>query len=946
MPDLVPSFPTSLDSTKSPPYAVVSNTSAEVGYSGYDLQVYFENAGVTAVKTELEYLEVTLVTLDIADESATKSFNILRSTLLTYFKDENNAANKTYIQPLLIKDLPLGESGQRYTVHIIEHFNTLNQLEKDDHDTTSFVKSGAPDKTTITLTKIDGTAENVDYERVDGALVLLEEDEETGKYPEGKVIAVTGVKRPGVEFTAKLENISNGGSDFKRIIFYHTYTPVEGNAAKISITKLDILESDLQLGYKLCLLNFPPAKQDSSQSTYAVLENTEGKNGAKSNTVFTTNDIRVKISPAAIKSASSSDNTGVKITLAPNFYTGEAKIDLSVLARRSGTTAYATTNIKNITYDPSNPSLTTSTPFLVTSIYIAPSSGAASYQPLAVNTPYDFVLIATVESGGIGNSAIVPLGKAGQISQSETSTVVKGQQLVPMLTQPVFSTNFQVVKIKPPAIKNVGGILITNLTYSAPAINDSQRTLQNHQYWVLTKVLPGDKSVIASDVTQFSSGTTTPAATLEALKSFTVLPGQVDSNASYQLSSTEIFALPISMTNVFPELLTHPGIVKFGNNNYIKLGEEKVFSFKDLIESDTVDRINNLAVNVSKGADGNDFLAVSLSHKPLTDKSLEVTNINIEVSSSSSFSELLWVASSPIGTANGVSIVKKELNFQQTSDPQEHLQVWIYPASDSDTPQLFVEGVAYYVRAAYSVNQKGFAGNVKGSNFIVANTPIVENAEKAPLPGPSSVSAFSNVNTKTIAGFYSIPTSNVYPANSSVVGATVELYGSELIDAKPLQTKNLGFVGNTTAVQLNFSFTLDDVQTDSYNILVRLKVRLGNVERDTTATFAVVAFPKPVKIFKYEILTLTPPKTYPKVSEIAGKMGLTLRVTLVPGTNASNVFSVLPHMVNGVVTPVLNLTDRGNGVWETTFNALQDVLLIDPVIFAVGVGGSGFDVKA
>jgi hypothetical protein len=253
--------------------------------------------------------------------------------------------------------------------------------------------------------------------------------------------------------------------------------------------------------------------------------------------------------------------------------------------------------------------------------------------------------------------------------------------------------------------------------------------------------------------------------------------------------------------------------------------------------------------------------------------------------------------------------------------------------------------VAYYVRAAYSVNQKRFTGNVKGSNFIVANTPIVENAEKAPLPGPSSVSAFSNVNTKTISGFYAIPTSNVYPANSSVVGATVELYGSELIDAKPLQTKNLGFVGNTTTLQLNFSFILENVQTDSYNILVRLKVRTGNVERDTTATFAAVAFPKPVKIFQYEILTLTPPKTYSKVGEIAGKTGLTLRVTLFPGTNASNVFSVLPHTVNGAVASVLNLTDRGNGVWDTTFNALQEVLLIEPVIFAVGVGGSGFDIK-
>jgi hypothetical protein len=937
----------SFDSNKTPPYAVVPNTSTKTGASGYDLKLYFQKAGPEAINPELDYLEVNLFTLQVTENNS-KSFKIHRATLVdNYFNYAINAGSKIYTQPLLIDDLPLGESGANYTVHVIEHFNTPGGVENDTHDTTSFIKSGAPDKTVITLTKIEDTAVNVDFERANnGALSPLTKDA-SGNYPAGKTVVATGVKRNNVQFTAKLENVSNGGSEFKRIIFYHTYTPVEGNAAKISISKFDVLEGDIRNGFISCLLQFPAAKQDTSQTTVAALENSEGRNGVKSNTIFTTNDIRVKISSAAIKSASSSDNTGVKITLAPNFYTGsDDKINISVLARKSNTASsnpeYATTNIRNVTYDPSNPSLTTSIPFLVTSIHTAIPSTTASLLPLAVNTSYDFVLVATAEDDGIDDSGCVLLGKKGEISQSETSAIVKGQQLVPMLNQPVFSTNFEVVKIKSPATKNLGGILITNLTYTAPVIVDSSRTLPNHQYWELTKVLPGNKSVIAFDITQFSSGTTTPAATLEALKSFTVLPGQVDVNASYQLSSTELFALPTTMTNAFPELLTNPGIVKFGNNNYIKLGVERVFSFKDLIDSNTVDRINNLAVSVSKGADGHDFLAVSLSHKPLTDESLEITSINLEVSSSSSFSNLLWVASSPIGTANGV---KKELTFQQTSDPQEHLQVWIYSANDSVLPQPFVENVAYYVRAAYSVNQKRFTGNVKGSNFIVANTPIVENAEKAPLPGPSSVSAFSNVSTKTISGFYAIPTSNVYPANSSVVGATVELYGSELIDAKPLQTKNLGFVNNTAALQLNFSFILENVQTDSYNILVRLKVRTGNVERDTTATFATVAFPKPVKIFQYEILTLTPPKTYSKVGEIAGKTGLTLRVTLVPGTNASNVFSVLPHTVNGAVASVLNLTDRGNGVWDTTFNALQEVLLIEPVIFAVGVGGSGFDIK-
>jgi hypothetical protein len=947
-------------------YEVVRNDSSDVP-SCSTLNLYFKGTGPAAVKSTLNYFEV-----NISTDCETLCTRINKSDLVAYFKNPENAQSSMYSFDIPLSSLPLGDAGATYLLYINEEFNTADPHK--EYDAISFNKSGAPAAPTLSIV-------------AEGSPVQVA--------AEGGYAKMVG--RTGVIYNVSLDQ-SSGGSPYKTVYLTHIYVKekVVGSVSSDELTKFTqattIQQSDMDNKFIRIQVDFPGAKVDSNQSTFVFTENLDGKNSAKSEVKKHTNNARVVIAPNSITSASFNQSEGVSVVLSETFYSGNQPIFYSVLAKKSSasSTGYATTNIINMAFNPADvPSsaIVEDVTQIATGVAspgvaavaaqpaVPPTSGSAgvpavlavarvlavaTFANLTANASYDFILVAS--SVEIDPTPTVILGRSSAASAEPTlslpSNVVKGQMLVsvpsPLNT---LSNTFNARKIVAPETTNLGGLRITGLSYTETPIPNpaASGNLKSHQCWTLSKVSKdGTKKELASDLTQLSGISSTAA--LEQLSSFTVVPQELDTDSSYELAVYEALALLPSMISSFPGLKTDASVKLYNRNYYFLLNADspQAITFKDLVDSNTIDQVYKVAVSPGKDTDGYDFLGVCMSHLPLSNEQLAVAKIRFEVSTSSSFTKTLFISSTSSSSGSSPPPTRI-LDVNQSADLSEYQRLWIFDDSvapgtaATSSPQLLCEGAAYYVKVTYIAKQLGFSITVAGSQSSVASTLIRDNSVKL-LPGAVSVNATANPTTKKITGSYLLPQS--YPTDYALDSARVSLYGSDFVKESPLKTVNLTRRG-FTSFPTTFEFDLSndgELQKDSYNILVTLVLRettQTNVTTDSTPAHTSVAFSSAVDIQGYEIVANTTPPSGPfTASEIAGKTSLVLRVFLA-ANNAEEVKVLLPHQ-GGVFLSLTPVTTANStfAVWQSgPFNALPTTLTTEPLILAIGVPGAGYDIS-
>jgi hypothetical protein len=592
--------------------------------------------------------------------------------------------------------------------------------------------------------------------------------------------------------------------------------------------------------------DFGTANIDTTQTTHVILENQAGRNGPLSNVVVTSNDSRVVIAKDSILSVSYADADGVDVLLNRNFYQLSDPIKISVIARVAGTSNYSTTNVINVDFDPLEPLFA----YNVSQIFIGDEPGILVDLP--VNIPYEFALVAASEN--ITATEILLEGKNSiVVSQSETSNSKKGQVFfsTPLTPLPLLAPDLTVDTVLAPD-KMAGGIRVSGVKFTSSPYPANTKPYQS---WTLTKFENGVATQLASDITQFSGDVTD----FTALKSFTVPKIAVNKAWSYELAVVEVYAIPPAMITCFPSITSQPNVMLVKNINYIPVGAVQKISFKDKVDPASIEAPDCVVVSVGRGVNDTEFLVLTINHADLSDKTLSISKLLIEVSTSDTFAKPMWissVASDPTSDPTDASgnlvpdssTAFKELAVEQDlKDPNEHVIVYIYQGATGDLQsegQKLCPGAVYHVRVRYSVEQTGYSILTASSNYANANTEVLAGTSSFPLPGPASVSATADVINKTITGFFIVPSPIDIP-NGVVTGALIQLYGS---DVKNVLQEVRNGVNTMQQVNTNFSFSLKEIQSASYNIYVTLYIKVGTEQKTSTRSHTSVPFASRIKI--------------------------------------------------------------------------------------------------
>ena len=330
-----------------------------------------------------------------------------------------------------------------------------------------------------------------------------------------------------------------------------------------------------------------------------------------------------------------------------------------------------------------------------------------------------------------------------------------------------------------------------------------------------------------------------------------------------------------------------------------------------------------------------------MSHVPLSKEQLAVSKICFEVSTSSAFSNSLYIS----GNSDPTQMpAMKILEIPQVDDLSEYQRLWLFDNNGTvaSAPVNFCEGASYHVRVTYVARQIGYTSAVKGSHPVIANIITFEGSARL-LPGADSVNAFADSNTKKINGSYILPSS--LPTGYSLDRVKVALYGSDFVKDTPLKTRTLTRTGSSSIPNV-FMFDLsneEEIQKESYNILVTLVLRNNdtNTTVDSTVVHTSVSFSTPVEILRYQISSTSPTRLY-NVSDIAGIQNLIFNVKL--SGPAQTVIVLFPR-VGGNVLTLLPVSNTNGTEWQANFAALQTKLDIEPLILAVGLPGTGYAIS-
>jgi hypothetical protein len=758
------------------------------------------------------------------------------------------------------------------------------------------------------------------------------------------------VGRENSKFRVSFDSSKSGGTGIKNIIYTHTYhaaPPLNaisgpGPAATLQVvrTSVPLTAEDERRGFKEVNIPFPNAAVDTIQTTHFELENKEGRNSAKSETIVTSNSVRVKIAKDSIQSASYDQVGGVAIVISPDFYTESDSIKFSVLARKSSppSSPYSTTNIINVEYNAAIPNDNWN---LVIVNKIA--SGAETTTDLQLNVAYDFVLVATDKNGGIEATDALNLFETDDPSQSEISNVVKGQQLVNFAAP--LPTLSGVVR------KDPLGLRIA-LNYSVPELKPTTPPTKNYQYFVMTKISKdGVREVIATDFKQWSPvALSNPPANANAnnrlseLNSLLVPSKYVDDDSTFEFAAFEAFPLLPSMLSCFPGLKDDRNVKILGNPRlfyYLMNGSSpRTITFQNMLDPSKVDKIDKISASIGRDANGIPFIGVCMSHSSLENLNVNVTGIQYQVSNTDCFSQSSLLYISNFGTfGTGVPEPSKTLSLPNSplspGDIEEYRQLWVYNADGTNWNPGMSAGLAYFVRAVYIVNQVNFTDSVIGVNYAVANTQKFENNASIPPPGPNFVNAVPSINQQ-LNVTYTPPAQN--NLSSAIVSAQFDLYGSD-VKNKPFRSQVVS--GSRRSVRFDLAGEL--LETGNYNVFVTLTYSIAGQLVVSTPTHTTVSFSMAPEILRYEIVR-PPATTNIKFDKIATLRGLTFRVFLAR-SDASSITVYMPHdFSQNPAAPrdgfKLNLSQQGNTpVWSSTFDATSQSLTCEPIILAVGASG-------
>jgi hypothetical protein len=885
-----------------------------------------KDPGVAAVNTDLEYLEFFIHTVDSSAVKNVTTVCVGADELNVFFSVPANSQADVYPRELLYEDLPFGDKGAAYSIYCIEHFSDGTQKDEGaGFNIVKFTRTGPPGAPSLLL--------------VNSGKLSTDTQEGT---------SVKGVKRTGHQFNVILQNVTDGGSPFKKIYWSHMYEAT-GSDGKVCLQRKkgsrEITAAEIKAG--LIELKGPAvgvtaaegdlvfglANIDTTQTTHVILENEAGRNGAISNIVVTSNDSRVVIAKDSILSVSYAAADGVDVELNKNFYQRPDPIKISVIAKVAGTSNYSTTNVINVVFDPNEPLFA----YNVSQIYVQPPAlpgtttlPSKKLVDLPVNIPYEFALVAASED--IIAAVILLEGRNSvAVSQSETSNSKKGQAFfsTPLTHLPLLAPDLTVNTVLAPD-KMAGGIRVSGVTFTPSSYPENAKP---HQSWTLSKVENGVATQLASDITQFSE----PVTDFTALKSFTVPKISVNKAWSYELAVVEVYAIPPAMITCFPSVTSQPGVMLVKNINYIPVGAVQKISFKDKVDPASIEAPDCVVVSAGRGVLNSEFLVLTINHADLSDKTLSISKILIQVSTSDTFANPMWI-SSVAEDPTDVSTAFKELAVEQDpKDPNEHVIVYIYqnPAGEQQSQgQPLCPGAVYHVRVRYSVEQTGYSILTASSNYANANSDVLAGTSSFPLPGPASVSATADVINKKITGFFIVPSPSDIP-NGVVTGALIQLYGS---DVKNVLQEVRNGVNTMQQVNTNFSFSLKEIQSSSYNIYVTLDIKVGTEMKTSTRSHTSVPFASRIKISGYDIIK-PPGSTRLSLNAITGQVGLRIRVTLTG--DVQHVLVAMPH-ANG---QTLVLTQGLPNVWSANFSAMATPLLFTPTILAIGLGGD-YDVES
>lgn len=912
-------------------YDVVSKKSSTPNSASLVLNLTMIESGVDAVSLDLEYLEFFIHTVDSSAVKNVTTVCVGADKLNEWFSAPVNSGAFVFPRELLFDDLPFGDKGAAYSIYGIEHYT--NGTQNDVFEIKKFTRTGPPGAPSLLLVN-SGNLSNAISQQPGGS--------------------VKGVKRTGHQFNVLLRNVTDGGSPFKRIYWSHMYeaTGVDGkvclqrNKGSRDITAAEIKAGLIELKGPATAaataasteLEFGLANVDTTQTTHVILENEAGRNGQISNIVVTSNDSRVVIAKDSILSVSYAAADGVDVELNRNFYQLSDPIKVSVIARVAGTSNYSTTNVINVDFDPVEPLFA----YNVSQIFALPpvqvtgtGSSATTTQPsatlldLPVNIAYEFALVAA--STDIAATLILLEGKNSLVvSQSETSNNKKGQAFfsTPLTPLPLLAPDLTVDTILAPD-KMAGGIRVSGVTFTSSSYPENAKPYQS---WTLTKFENGVATQLASDITQFSG----PVTDFTALKSFTVPKIAVNKAWSYELAVQEVYAIPPAMITCFPSITSRPNVMLVKNINYIPVGAVQKISFKDKVDPASIEAPDCLVVSAGRGVNNTEFLVLTINHAVLSDKSLSISKLLVEVSTSDTFAKPMWISSVAEDPASGSSAFKELAVEQDLKDPNEHAIVYIYQNADGQLQsqgQPLCPGAVYHVRVRYSVEQTGYTILTASSNYANANTEVLAGTDSFPVPGPASVSGTADVINKKITGFFMVPSPSDIPGGV-VTGALIQLYGS---DVKNVLQEVRNGVNTMQQVNTNFSFSLKEIQSASYNIYVTLYIKVGTELKTSTRSHTSVPFASRIKISGYDIIK-PPSTTRLSLNAITGQVGLRIRVTLTG--DVQHVLVAMPH-ANG---QTLVLTQGLPNVWSANFSAMATPLLFSPTILAIGLGGD-YDVE-
>jgi hypothetical protein len=900
-------------------YDVVSKKTSTPNSASLVLNITIVEDGVS---TDLEYLEFFIHTVDSSAVKNVTTVCVGADQLNEFFSAPANSDANLFPRELLYEDLPFGDKGAAYSIYGIEHYSDGTQ--NDNFNIVKFTRTGPPGAPSLLLVN-SGDLSNAINQHSTGT--------------------VKGVKRTGHQFNVLLRNVTDGGSPFKRVYWSHMYEAtgadskvcLQRNKGSREITAAEIKAGLIELKGS-SEVEFGLANVDTTQTTHVILENEAGRNGPISNIVVTSNDSRVVIAKDSILSVSYADADGVDVELNRNFYQLSDPIKISVIARVAGTSNYSTTNVINVDFDPAEALFA----YNVSQIFALPpvvvtgtGSTAVTTQPsatlldLPVNIPYEFALVAA--SDDIAAALILSEGKNSLVvSQSETSNNKKGQAFfsTPLTPLPLLAPNLTVDTILAPD-KMAGGIRVSGVTFTPSSYPENAKP---HQSWTLSKVENGVATQLASDITQFSGSVTD----FTALKSFTVPKISVNKAWSYELAVVEVYAIPPAMITCFPSITSKPGVMLVKNINYIPVGAVQKISFKDKVDPATIEAPDCVVVSAGRGVNNSEFLVLTINHADLSDKTLSISKLLIEVSTSDTFANPMWISSVASDPEDSSSAFKELAVEQDPKDPNEHAIVYIYqdPAGAKQSEgQPLCPGAVYHVRVRYSVQQTGYSILTASSNYANANTEVLAGTSSFALPGPASVSATADVINKKITGFFIVPSPSDIP-NGVVTGALIQLYGS---DVKNVLQEVRNGVNTMQQVNTNFSFSLKEIQSASYNIYVTLDIKVGTELKTSTRSHTSVPFASRIKISGYDIIR-PPSTTRLSLNAITGQVGLRIRVTLTG--DVQHVLVAMPH-ANG---QTLVLTQGLPNVWSANFSAMATPLLFSPTILAIGLGGD-YDVE-